>query len=38
MPRRLNPGEPDPDFNHSGSADQDDVAALLHALSGGGCP
>jgi hypothetical protein len=27
-----------PDFNRDGNIDQDDVASLIHAIGGGGCP
>ena len=28
----------DPDFNHDGNLDQDDVTALINTIAGGGCP
>jgi hypothetical protein len=34
----ANPTGIDPDFNHDGNADQDDVIALINVIAGGGCP
>jgi hypothetical protein len=32
------PSNANPDFNHDGNVDQEDIDALVNALAGGGCP
>ncbi|MCC6950708.1 MAG: hypothetical protein IT433_04595 [Phycisphaerales bacterium] len=33
-----NPSGIDPDLNHDGNADQDDVSALIGVVASGNCP
>jgi hypothetical protein len=33
-----NPNNRDLDFNRDGNVDQDDIAALVNVVAGGGCP